>query len=176
MRHVLCVLLLAGCAAVVSAEEKRVTVKAEGINRDDAVKQALRKALEQGAGTQIASFSNVENFTLIRDAIFSRASGIVKDYKIDKEQPGMGGTVVITLTATVSTDAVAKAWGEVQNVLDQLGRPTIAVIINEKIDGVVQEESMVENKLNDFFTRQGFIVKDRRALAAIAQREMGEAL
>jgi hypothetical protein len=176
MRHVLCVLLLAGCAAVVSAEEKRVTVKAEGINRDDAVKQALRKALEQGAGTQIASFSNVENFTLIRDAIFSRASGIVKDYKIDKEQPGAGGTVVITLTATVSTDAVAKAWGEVQNVLDQLGRPTIAVIINEKIDGVVQEESMVENKLNDFFTRQGFIVKDRRALAAIAQREMGEAL
>lgn len=176
MRHVLSLLLLIGCVAIASAEEKRVTVKAEGINRDDAIKQALRKALEQGAGTQLASFSKVENFTLIRDAVFSRASGIVKQYDIVKEQQGSGGTVVVTINATVSSDAVAAAWGEVQNVLDQLGRPTIAIIIAEKIDGVLQDDSIVENKLQDFFTRQGFIVKDRRALQAIAQREVGDAL
>ena len=39
------------------AEVKTVRVTAEGYNRDDAIKQALRKALEQGAGVQLAGYS-----------------------------------------------------------------------------------------------------------------------
>lgn len=154
----------------------RVTVTREGINRDDAIKQALRAALEQGAGTQLAAYSKTENYQLMRDAIFTRASGIVKEYQIIKEENSADGAVSITINAVVSNDAVARAWGEVQNVLDQLGRPTISIIIVEKIDGEIQEMSMVENRLSDFFRRQGFVVKDRSALDEIARRETGDAL
>ena len=63
-------------------EAKTVRVKAEGYNHDDALKQALRKALEQGAGVQISAHSQVQDYVLIRDTIYSRAAGIVKDYRI----------------------------------------------------------------------------------------------
>jgi len=117
------------------SEARRVKVTAEGYNRDDALKQALRKALEEGAGVQIAGHSQVENFALIRDTIYSRAAGLVSDYKVLRESEGPGGSVVMTIEATVRPSTVAEAWGEVQNVLDQIGRPKIMVWVDEKIDG-----------------------------------------
>ena len=103
MRYIAC---LAGLLISVSvlgqqtpdaAEPKTVTVTAEGYDRDDAIKRALRMALEQGAGVQIATYSEVENYALLRDTIYSRAAGIVKDYRVLEEKPGAGGTVIVTV-------------------------------------------------------------------------------
>lgn len=157
------------------SELRPVTVTAEGFDRDDALKQALRKALEQGAGVQIAAFSQVENFALARDTIYSRASGIVSDYKVLNEKPGPGGTVFITISATVRASAVAAAWGEVQNALEQIGRPKIMVWIDEKIDGHPESDSIVENRIEEMFTKAGFDLVERKAVAEIAAREAEDA-
>lgn len=158
-------------AAQDSNAPRVVRVTAEGYNRDDAIKQALRKALEQGAGVQIAAFSTVQNFELARDTIYSRAFGIVKDYRVLEERPGDGGTVIVTVEATVRPSAVAEAWGEVQNVLDQIGRPKIMVWIDETIDNEPQRDSMVESRLAEMFLKAGFDLVDRRALNDITHRE-----
>lgn len=155
--------------------EKEVRVTAEGLNRDDAVQQALRKALEQGAGVQLAAFSEVEDFVLIRDTIYSRADGIVTDYRVVDEREGPGGTVIVTVEATVRNDAVARAWGEVQNVLDQIGRPKMMVVIDEQIDGETQRESYVATRLEEMFTKSGFDLVEPGAVEDIRARERADA-
>ena len=149
-------------------ESRTVRVTAEGYNRDDALKQALRKALEQGAGVQIASYSQTQDFMLVRDTIYSRAAGIVSDYRIINERPGPGGTVIMEIEATVRPDAVAAAWGEVQNVLDQIGRPKIMVWIDERIDGHLQRDSMVESRIEELFVKAGFDLVTRKARGDVA--------
>ncbi|MBN2448061.1 MAG: hypothetical protein JXO22_15130 [Phycisphaerae bacterium] len=184
MRYAIVLLFaVAACAAAraQTSEEpaetrlERVTVTAEGYSRDDAIKQALRMALEKGAGVQIASFSNVENFELIRDTIYTRAFGIVTDYRITAEKPGAGGTVWITIEATVRNSAVAEAWGEVQNVLDQIGRPKMMVVIDEYIDGRLQQDSIVAARIEQMFTKVGFEMVERRGVAELNQREANDA-
>jgi hypothetical protein len=156
-------------------ELKTVTVKAEGYNRDDAIKQALRKALEQGAGVQLAGFSQTENYALIRDTIYSRAAGIIHDYKVLKEEEVAGGLWEVTVQATVRPDAVAATWGEVQNVLDQIGRPKIMVIIDEKIDGRPEADSIVQSRIEEMFVKTGFDLVSHEAVADIRQREAADA-
>lgn len=158
-------------AAAPASEPRTVRVSAEGYDRDDALKQALRKALEQGAGTQIASYSQAESFVLVRDTIYSRAAGIVSDYRILKEDTGAGGVFVVEIEATVRPDAVAAAWGEVQNVLDQIGRPKIMVWIDESIDGQKQEDSVVAARVEQMFVQSGFDLVERRAVEEIRKRE-----
>ena len=158
-----------------AAESRKVKVTAEGYSRDDALKQALRKALEQGAGVQIASHSQVRDFVLIRDTIYSKASGIVSDYTILKEQEVAGGTWEVTIEAIVRPDAVAHAWGEVQNVLDQIGRPKIMVWIDEQIDGRLQDESIVASRIEELFLKAGFDLVAQKGLEDLRRREGADA-
>lgn len=159
-----------------SDDRKVVTVTAEGYNADDALKQALRKALEQGAGVQIASYTKVQNFELARDTIYSRASGIITEYKILKQEETAGGGVAVTVEAVVRASAVAQTWGEVQNVLDQLGRPKILVWIDETIDGRPQSDSIVESRLEEMFVKAGFDLVSRKGVEELARREHADAL
>jgi len=158
-----------------AAEPKTVRVTAEGYNRDDALKQALRKALEEGAGVQIAAYSQAENFALIRDTIYSRAAGIVSEYRILEEKEGAGGTFIMTIEATVRPDVVAATWGEVQNVLDQVGRPKILVWIDEEIDERLQPDSIVESRIEQMFVNIGFDLVERKAIEDIRRREGADA-
>jgi hypothetical protein len=156
-------------------QAKTVRVSAEGYNKDDALKQALRKALEQGAGVQIASFSQTESYVLVRDTIYSRASGIVHDYRILSEREGANGTFIVEIEATVRPDAVAAAWGEVQNVLDQIGRPKIMVWIDERIDGQLQQDSIVESRIEELFVKIGFDLVTRKAIGEVPRHELADA-
>lgn len=156
-------------------EAKTVKVSAQGYNRDDALKQALRKALEQGASVQIASYSQTESYALVRDTIYSRAAGIIRDYRILSEAEVAGGLWEVTIEATVRPSAVAEAWGEVQNVLDQIGRPKIMVWIDEKIDGHPESSSIVETNIEEMFVKTGFDLVAREAVEEIRRREARDA-
>lgn len=162
-------------AAEKPAETKTVKVKAEGYNRDDAIKRALRRAIEQGAGVQIASFSQTKDFALVRDTIYSRAFGLVKDYKILKEEKGAGGTVEIEIEAVIRPSAIAETWGEVQNLLDQIGRPKIMVIVDEHIDGELQKESIVGARIEQLLVKAGFDLVAPKAIDAIRNAEADDA-
>jgi len=163
-------LLLAG---VVRAQGDFVEVQAtgEGLSEPSALQDALRDALEKGGSVEISSHSNVENFQLIRDTIYARSEGIVSDYKILEKTEGAGGTVVVKILAKVNKSAIATTWGEVQNVLDQIGRPGIAINILERIDGVVQDSSILESQLENRLLKAGFNVYARQQLEALAQKE-----
>jgi len=168
---------LMGWTGRVQAEDEvvEVTVTGEGISKDAAKKDALRKALEEGGKSEISSHSQTENFQLVRDTIYARAEGIVKDYKVLEEKEGMGGTFVCKIKALVSKSAIATTWGEVQNVLDQIGRPGIMVLITEKIDGAVDNSSILESKIEERLIKAGFDVYAGEQVRAIAKKEADDA-
>ncbi len=62
-----------------------VEVQGEGLSKDEAVKAALRSALEQGGQNEIFSETHVQNYELMRDTIISRAQGIVTDFTVVRE-------------------------------------------------------------------------------------------
>ncbi len=168
--------LLAGGAPLWADEDfVEVTVRGEGISKDAARKDALRKALEEGGKAEISSHSQAENFVLVRDTIYARSEGIVTDYKVLEEGEGMGGTFLCRIRARVSKSAIASTWGEVQNVLDQIGRPGIMVLITEKIDGVVDNSSILESKIEERLVKAGFDVYAGEQVRAIAKKEADDA-
>ncbi|MGB0716316.1 MAG: hypothetical protein ACPGXK_10580, partial [Phycisphaerae bacterium] len=152
-----------------------VTVTGEGISEDSAMKDALRKALEQGGRVEISSHSEVDNFELIRDTVYSKAEGLVTDYKVLSKGPAAGGIFYCEIRAKVSKSAIASTWGQVQNVLDQLGRPGVAVYILERIDGVVQDSSILESQIENKLVNVGFDVYAGEHIRRIAEKESGDA-
>ncbi|MBI5539410.1 MAG: hypothetical protein HY951_05080 [Bacteroidia bacterium] len=78
-----------------------VEVKGVGIKRDDALQDALRNAVGQGAGVAIVSETNVENFMVVRDAISSKTEGYIASYVVLKEIP-FPDRYEVTIKAKVS--------------------------------------------------------------------------
>lgn len=152
-----------------------VTVTGEALSEESALNDAKRKALEQGGKSEISSRSQVENFELVRDTIYARADGIISDFKVLEKGEGAGGTFYCKITAKVNKTAIASTWGEVQNVLDQIGRPAIAVYVREVIDGVPQDSSILESKIEERLVGAGFKVYAGEQLRAIAEKEGADA-
>ena len=169
--------LVVGFAVQAAAQENvvEVAVTGEGMSEDSARNDALRKALEQGGGVEISSHSQAENFQLIRDTIYARAEGIVSDYKILEQGDAAGGVKFCKIRAKVNKSAIATTWGEVQNVLDQVGRPGIAIYILERIDGLVQDSSILESQIENRLLKAGFNVYAGQQLRALAEKEGGDA-
>lgn len=151
------------------------SVTGEGITPAAAKRDALRKALEQGAKLEIASYSRTENFELVRDTIFSRAEGLVRSFRVLDEGEGGGGIYYCTIRAEVSTSAVATAWGQVRNLLSQIGQPKVMVYVTETIDDQVQTSSILESMIEERLIKVGFEVYDSTHLDAIQSREAAAA-
>ncbi|MCH8806235.1 MAG: hypothetical protein IH986_09125 [Planctomycetes bacterium] len=149
-----------------------VEAEGEGLSKDEAVKAALRSALEQGGRNEIFSETHVQNYELLRDTIISRAQGIVTDFTVVSEQRGVGGTYKVRIKARVSKRALAQTWGELQNVLNQIGRPKILVSIAERIDGRLEEQSILETKIEERLLQSGFDVVAAGAAAALRDTEV----
>ncbi|MEP0843621.1 MAG: hypothetical protein HRF43_13035, partial [Phycisphaerae bacterium] len=152
-----------------------VEVEGKGLTADEARRDALRTALERGGRTEIFSETQVENFQVLHDTIIARAQGLVTDYQVLKEGPLVGGGYSCRIKARVSKKVLAAAWAELQNLLDQVGRPKILVWIVERIDDKIQDESLLETKIEERLLKSGFDVVARRGVQAATQREMNAA-
>jgi len=162
-----------------------VVKQVEGLDCDDAINRALRKAIEQAGEVDVFSKSQVENFQLIKDTVISRAVGKITDYKVLSKQEGVGGTCVVTVEAKVSKKLLDATWGEVEILLKQLGRPKIMVFFAERIydlstpegrrKGILDTDSqfqvMIEQKLADV----GFDLVAKEQIDAIKKTKAAEA-
>lgn len=158
-------------------DEVVVEAEGEGVNAEQATRAALRDALEKGGKNEIFSQTQVDNFQLTYDTILTRAEGIVTDYQIVKGPTPVvgGGTVKVWIKARVSKKAMVDAWGAIQNVLNQIGRPKIMVYIVERIDGKVEDQSILETKIEERMLKSGFDLVDRNQTRAIAEKEKVDA-
>jgi len=154
----------------------RVEAEGEGLDKPSAIKAALRAALEKGGKTEIFARSEVKDYQLMHDTIISRAEGIVTDYKVIKEAPVAGGTIKVWIEAKVSKKAMVDAWGAIQNVLNQFGRPKVMVYIRERIDGQLEEQSILETKIEERMLKSGFDLVDYKQINEIMEKEKTDAV
>ncbi|MDE6048186.1 MAG: hypothetical protein K2G09_00635 [Paramuribaculum sp.] len=84
-------------------EEITLTVSSDGLTKDDAVKNALRLAIEQAYGAFVSANTTILNDEVVKDEIVTISNGAIKEYKIISEaQKPDGSGYIVTANATVS--------------------------------------------------------------------------
>ena len=92
-----------------ATEEIALTVSSDGPTKDDALKNALRTAIEQAYGAFVSANTTILNDDLIKDEIVTISTGAIKNYSIvsefeKKDSNGYG----VTVNATVSLPHLVK--------------------------------------------------------------------
>ncbi len=65
----------------IATDEITLTVSSDGPTKDDAVKNALRTAIEQSYGAFVSANTSILNDELVKDEIVTVSNGSIKDYK-----------------------------------------------------------------------------------------------
>ncbi len=176
-RFYLPALIALGLFAPVALAQDVVTVKVtgQGVDKDGAVKDGLRKAVEQGGKNEIASRSKTKDYALEYDIVLARASGLVKDFKILKTST-RDGIVTVKLEAKVSKTLIDATWADVEIELKKMGRPKIVVMFKESIHDlerpegsreILQRSSSLGSMLQRKLLKLGFKLKDAGQIEAI---------
>lgn len=140
IRSMAVVLTLAGLSwpGPVLAQTQTVTAEGmagvkddPGIARDAAIQDALRKAVEQAVGTMVSSETLVENFQVVRDNIYNKSAGYVKEYKVVKESPGKD-LHTVTISAVVATSDLKNDLGALNLLHQRVGKPRTLFMIAEQ--------------------------------------------
>lgn len=152
----------------VVAEGVAVLGQNPAVARDNAIRDALRKAVEQGVGAFLSSETIVENFELISDKIYSSAQGYVSSYEVIKEvSDSAAGLYRVWIKAKVKLGDIQKDLEAIGLLVWQMGRPRIMVLLP-------QED--IATALEDYFVEMGFPTVDPSTAQKLLSRTEQEAL
>ena len=149
-----------------------VTAVGNGMDKDEALLDAKRKAIEFGAGADIFSHSEVKDFVLSKDTVIARAAGFIQDVQVLSTKTADDGLVSVKIKASVSIKGIEDTWGVVQNFLKELGRPKVMVFISEKTDGHHAELSTVQTKVEELLLKNGFALVDQKQIKEIDKKDL----
>jgi len=107
-----------------------VTVEGYGMNKQQALDDAYRRAIEEVIGTWIKAKTKVENMTPIEDLVLSRVSGYVKlkkivEYEYDEDMESYKIVAEVEVIETDIKDVIS-------DLLKEAGSPSVGVIIKEE--------------------------------------------
>ena len=184
-RLVQVILLAAVLAAAMAATAQQVvpkgnnlaevTVTVAGTDEPDALRMALRQAVETGAGTYIYSQSQTKDFALVKDTVLARAAGFVQSHTVVSKRALPDGTIELKVVAIVSVQGIVDTWGAVTTLLGEMGRPKIMVFVSEKIDTVPQDDSVVQTRIENMLLKSGFLLVNKEQIAAIDRKDLAAA-
>ncbi|MHC5080634.1 MAG: hypothetical protein ACYTHN_16610, partial [Planctomycetota bacterium] len=159
-----------------------VQVTGEGEDERDAENQALRKAVEKGAGVEITSRTETLNYAVAYDNIISRAQGYVKTWRKTRKSKVTRLGAKVWIEAVVAKGKIRDDWGDIQMLLEKAGRPTVVVFIKETVvddkggeikdAGVLHCTAAIESLLQD----KGFRLKALDALSDLEKRDRDAAV
>lgn len=157
--------LLAACCGMAAGDDGRVEAVGRGIGapetaREQALAAALRDAVRQGAGVDVASETKVQNFQLEYDRVLTSSFGYIEEYKVVSQgyEPGKQ-----TYTVKVSAK-VAKGRPQMDNVMalrllvKRMQSPRVMIECSEKIVGenLKGDEAMAAAILEEMAQKTGF--------------------
>lgn len=124
-----CGVLLMGNTALAQV----TTVDGVGMDKDSAVRDAMRNAVENVIGTFIDSRTLVDKSVVALDEIYAKSQGFVKNIKILREAPDTAGYRV-TAQIDVDTNPNSQLMDRLSMIM-MLNDPRIAVVVNYYNDG-----------------------------------------
>ncbi|AIF54233.1 hypothetical protein UFO1_4698 [Pelosinus sp. UFO1] len=156
-----------------------VTVEGNGPTRDDAIRDALRIAVEQAVGALVDSNTISNNNQIISDEIYVHSQGFVQDYHIISEQSNRG-SYTVSVNVTVDTEPQSALYNKLQKlklIEVMLRDPRIAVIIPEfhQASSIANSasETVVIQKLRDAGFKH---VIDARQLQHVQENQLVRAI
>ncbi|MDY6822633.1 MAG: flagellar assembly protein T N-terminal domain-containing protein [Thermodesulfobacteriota bacterium] len=158
------------------------TVTAEGIAviqngntaaaRDSAVNDALRKAVEQAVGTMISAETVAENYTVLRDRVYSKTKGYVRSYDVLSETP-QGELYRVNVSAEVGKADIENDLSALGLLMAQKNMPRVMLMVAEQNIGQTRyiywwdrtmttqtDMTITENTLMQKLSEKGFNVVD----------------
>lgn len=138
----------------ISASAQEVTADGVGRNRDEAIKNAERAAVEQVVGNFVDSQTLVENAMLKLDEIYTRAQGFVSGVKILSEGISKG-LYKVTARMNVESEPNSALIGQLETVM-RLNDPRITVIMMRDNLAAGTHDELAESALNDKLLTVGF--------------------
>lgn len=153
-----------------------------GIARDRAIRDALRKAVEQGVGSYVTSETRVQNYQLLSDRIYSQAQGYVSSYKVLGEWQE-SGLYRVAIRARVKLDQLQSDLAAIGLLLEEQGRPRVMVVVKEldnptdfTVSDKMMSQDLLETMILDAFATKGFPVVDAATVAANLKRDQLRAI
>lgn len=99
--------------------------------RDRAMDDAMNKLVKDKLGQNVSGHSTVQDYQLIESIVEVRSTGMVKDYKVLKEE-AKDGHYWVTLEGRVYPKAVDET---IRSTIENYGRPRFMVLISETFEG-----------------------------------------
>lgn len=129
-------------------EEVSLTVSSDGPTKDEALKNALRTAIEQAYGAFVSANTTILNDELVKDEIVTVSNGSIKDYKeVSSFEKTDGSGYMITVNATVSLPHLIKYAKNHGSECEFAGN---TFMLNSKLKKIYQENEI--RTLNNLYT------------------------
>lgn len=110
-----------------TAMAETVVVTGSGTNREAAINDAKRNAVEKVVGSYISSTTVVNNSYVLKDEIYSKAYGFIKDIQILQESGGKAYEIIARVDVDSSPNSQLINKLETIKVLND---PRISVVVN----------------------------------------------
>ncbi|MCL1875450.1 MAG: flagellar assembly protein T N-terminal domain-containing protein [Synergistaceae bacterium] len=154
--------------SAVQVKGELITVEAEGFApilngaknaaREEAKRSAYRDALEKALGAYVTGITEMQNYEVVKDKVFSQTTGIVKKIDIVTEKVGEDDILYITAICQVGQAALDGILGPA--VLDALGNPRVMVLLDERIEDEPSFLSTAESEVLRVFEKAGYLLVD----------------
>ena len=156
----------------------------KGLARDQALDDALRKAVEQTLGTFVQASTLVQNSMVVEDNILAWTNGYVRSHRIISEGLTDPSTYQVNIEAVVEVANLKNDWESVQNLLNRMGNPRLMFMIDEQNIGETSnwqnylsiDMNMTETTLLDKFIQNGFECVDPSTVRQNLKQEQAAAI
>ncbi|NLL37007.1 MAG: hypothetical protein GX256_05750 [Fretibacterium sp.] len=145
-----------------------ITVEAEGFApvvdgaknraREEAKRSLMRAALEEALGAQVTGISEMKDYVVVKDKVFSQTQGLVKDVDILKEWVDEDGVLWLRAICKVAERALDGVLGPA--LIDALGNPRVMVLLDERIGDKPSFLSTAEGEVLRVFEKAGYLIVD----------------
>lgn len=154
--HILIIMMGICFFSLSTVMAQEVTVTGLGADRDSALRDASRRAVEQVVGTFINSQTIMKNFAIELDEVYKKSQGFVKHITVLNEGMMDDATYKVTVKVDVDTNPDAKLMDSLTMIM-RLNDPRIVVVVLERNDeGQVVHNVLAESALNSRLLSDGF--------------------
>jgi len=151
-----------------------VTEGLSAFNREDAIRQAQRAAVEKAVGVFVHSRTEVENFVVQKDKIMSRTQGYITRLTV-LEEGKKSDAFYVKIEAEVSLDKIKDDLLAMKILLDSLERPKVMVLVEEAyIDMTPAGMRIAETELASLLASKGFDLVDKAQVEELKNRNQAK--
>jgi hypothetical protein len=142
----------------------------EGSARSQALNNALRDAVKQGVGLFLDSQTEVKNWAVIRDEIYSTAKGYVKEYQVLKDEK-KDDSWFIEIDAEVSSVDIKTKLSELRILHQKMGNKRLMIIYQTSHPNAIEQKHLAVgsalSSLQSALLESGFRIFDTKSLGYV---------